>query len=64
MKNNLWPDWEENPWIFKPSRELTLEEINMLLTLFFGNKVFSNQAYNEIPENLKEHFVNRLEGEK
>ncbi len=60
--NRLYSDvWEDFPYIFKPDRILSLEELNAIVYVMFAQKVYDENFYERLPEELKEFFVKREE---
>ena len=61
-RNKLYSDvWEDFPYIFQPDRILSLEEINAIMFIMFAQKVYDQNFYDRLPEELKEFFVKREE---
>ena len=56
--------WEDFPYIFQPDRILNLEELNAIMYVMFAQKVYDEQFYDRLPEELKEFFVKREEEKK
>ena len=60
--NKLYSDvWEDFPYSFKPDRILNLDELNAIMYVMFAQKVFDEEFYKRLPEELKEFFVEREE---
>lgn len=56
--NKLYSDvWEDFPYIFRPDRILSLEELNAIIIYMFAQKVYDQKFYDRLPEELKEFFV-------
>lgn len=63
MSDN-WPEGIQFPdykYLFKPNRVLTHEEWDEILKIFFKNKLFDEKFYDTLPDNVKEHFIEREE---
>ena len=52
-------NWSKFPYEYKPKRNLKVKEISQLLEHLFSLKVFPQEFYDTLPENLKEHFSER-----
>jgi len=57
---NLW--WKDHPYVFRPKRDLTLPEVNMLLKEILKMKAWDEESYENLPDELKEHFEEREDG--
>ena len=61
-KNKLYSDvWEDYPYTFQPDRILSLEELNAIIFIMFSQKVYDENFYERLPEELKEFFIKREE---
>ncbi len=63
--NKFYSDvWEDFPYVFQPDRILNLEELNAIMYVMFAQKVYDENFYDRLPEELKEFFVKREEEKK
>lgn len=51
--------WEDYPYIFKPERNLNVEELNAIIMYMFSQRVYDQKFYDRLPKELKEFFVER-----
>lgn len=64
-QSKLYSDiWEDYPYIFKPDRILSLEELNAIIFYIFAQKVYDQKFYDRLPEELKEFFIEREKEKK
>lgn len=52
-------DWSKFPYQYRPKRDLKAKEVSQLLEHLFKLKVFPETFYEQLPDNLKEHFEKR-----
>lgn len=56
--------WADFPYVYNPKKNLTNKELNELMKHMFSVKVFPEHFYEDLPDNLKQHFDKRKNPEE